>query len=78
MTNPVEASVPSSTHGDESSKTQVPFTRQEQLFLFCSLMLITCSFLPWRITDVEQGPWDLFSFSSVTRSEERRVGKECA
>lgn len=33
-----------------TNKPQEPLTRQEECFLFSSLMLVTCFFLPWRDT----------------------------
>ena len=48
---------------------RVPFTLPEEVFLFCGLMLVTCLFLPWQVTDVEVTPWDQFSsFSSAAVS----------
>jgi hypothetical protein len=71
MNNPIEAETSGLAHGspaaDESSanrRDRRPLTRQDQLFLFCSLTLVTSCFLPWRVTDAEQGPWDLFSSRS--------------
>ncbi len=37
------------------------FSVQEELFIFCNLMLVTCLFLPWRVATGEITPWDLFS-----------------
>src|SRR5437667_4031660 len=49
-----------------SRRARVPFTLQEQLFIFCCLMLVTCLFLPWRKSDTEVSPWKLLSsFDSV-------------
>lgn len=37
-------------------------TAQEEIFLFASLMLLTCCFLPWR--GMEQSPWQMASEST--------------
>lgn len=43
------------------------FTRPEQGFLFCGLMLVTGLFLPWQINGTETTPWNLFTtFGSPT------------
>jgi len=45
-------------------------TLQNEIFIFCSLMLITCLFLPWqRGENSDVTPWNLFSsFKSLTGS----------
>lgn len=70
MTNPIAADAPrpmqDSPEAEESSVSRgktIPFTLQEELFLFCSLMLVTCCFLPCRVTDRELTPWGLMSSS---------------
>lgn len=39
-------------------------SRQQQLFLFSSLMLLTCYFLPWRIADAELSPSGIVAITS--------------
>ena len=42
-----------------ASPPAVRFTLQEELFIFCSLMLITCVFLPWQVSgDTDVTLWD--------------------
>ena len=58
--------VPAANDTSSNQRERNALPLQEQLFLFCSLMLLTCCFLPWRVTDVEQSPWDLVtSFSTA-------------
>lgn len=72
MTAPLSTDVPGSTDGaspfHESSTGRpesVRFTLQEELFIFCCLMLVTCFFLPWQATEKEDTPWSrLFSAGS--------------
>lgn len=53
MDTPTETSSPAAP--------RTPFGLQEECFLFCSLMLVTCLFLPWQAGKTEVTPWDLFS-----------------
>ena len=49
------------TETNPSAPPRVPFGLQEECFIFCCLMLVTCLFLPWQTTFQEVTPWDLFS-----------------
>jgi hypothetical protein len=68
MTNPLEPDAPAiaqgSPVGNESSLNQragTRFTVQDELFVFSSLMLITCCFLPWRVVGAEPTFWRMLS-----------------
>ena len=75
MANSLEADAPGIVQGfpagNESFMNQrahVRFAVQEELFIFSSLMLITCCFLPWRVVGTELTFWGMLSssFPSVT------------
>ena len=73
MANPIEpttltadAAAQNETQAAQSERP--PLTRQEQLFLLCSLMLITCCFLPWRTASTELSPWDFSGLSTFTQA----------
>src|SRR4051812_5984634 len=55
---------------DQATRRKRGFTLQQEIFIFCCLMLITCLFLPWqRGEDTDVTPWNLFSsFNSITGS----------
>lgn len=39
---------------------------QQEIFVFCVLMLVTCLFLPWHVAEDEISPWQLaFPFESI-------------
>jgi hypothetical protein len=66
MSTQTEANTPGFTApaGIDSTmarRGRLALTLQEQLFLFCSLMLITSCFLPWRNTGTDQSLWDTVS-----------------
>lgn len=68
MADPIQAApsgpsetVPPAEASPTNTRQRHPFSRQEEFFIFCNLMLFTCLFLPWHIqADHEITPWDRF------------------
>jgi len=73
MTTAIETPLPEAGDHDikgttSSRSVAIPFTWQDQCFIFCCLMLGTCFFLPW-VSEPEITPWSrLVSSESVTSS----------